>query len=87
MFVQAIGSEDPVVAVETMTNAVMTFCARWQVKKAERLAVYTVQFAKYDGPYYMLNQVCCFCLQVIQMHGFLTTQFSNKCLQFLTNNA
>jgi hypothetical protein len=31
--------------VEVVTNAVLTHCACWQVKKAETLATFAVQFA------------------------------------------
>ncbi|XP_052277538.1 uncharacterized protein LOC127876389 isoform X2 [Dreissena polymorpha] len=42
---KAIQETDKVVVVNTLCNAVMAFCARWQVKKAEKLAIYATQFA------------------------------------------
>jgi len=37
---------DKPTVLNTLCNAVMTYCARWQVKRAEKLAIYAIQFAK-----------------------------------------
>ncbi|XP_052776013.1 uncharacterized protein LOC128213938 isoform X2 [Mya arenaria] len=43
---KTVNEDESRVVVNTLCNAVMSHCARWQVKKAEKLAVYAVQFAK-----------------------------------------
>lgn len=43
---QEVDPEDHAAVIETLTQAVMTHCACWQVKKAEMLAVYAVQLAQ-----------------------------------------
>ena len=54
---QALNSENKVLVVNTLCNAVMAYCAKWQIKRAEKLAVYCVQFARYLQPtdFYLLN--------------------------------
>ncbi|XP_070194684.1 amyloid protein-binding protein 2-like isoform X2 [Littorina saxatilis] len=42
---QEVDPDDPEAVVEVVTHAVMTHCACWQVKKAETLAIFAVQFA------------------------------------------
>ncbi|XP_053395005.1 amyloid protein-binding protein 2-like isoform X3 [Mercenaria mercenaria] len=38
---------DKIVLINTLCNAVMAYCAKWQIKRAEKLAIYTVQLAKH----------------------------------------
>ncbi|GFN93231.1 amyloid protein-binding protein 2 [Plakobranchus ocellatus] len=42
-----VDSEDPAAVVRTLCVAVNAYCSQWLVRKAEELAVYVVQYARY----------------------------------------
>ena len=44
-FQQDVDPDDPATVVEVVTHSVLVHSACWQVKKAESLAVFAVQFA------------------------------------------
>ena len=44
-FQQDVDPDDPATVVEVVTHSVLAHSACWQVKKAESLAVFAVQFA------------------------------------------
>lgn len=79
-----VRSSDKAVVIHTLCNAVMTYSARWQIKRAETLAVYAVQFAKHHfgqrNPLYLkaLLHLCHFCTEYRQDESCL--QLAMFCL-------
>ncbi|KAL4236094.1 hypothetical protein ACF0H5_004480 [Mactra antiquata] len=77
-------ASDKALIVNTLCNAVMTYCAKWQVKRAEKLAIYAVQFAKQNfgvrNPLYLkaLLHLCHFSTEFIQDESSL--QLANYAL-------
>lgn len=67
-----ITAADKTVVINILCNAVMTYSARWQVKRAEKLAVYAVQLARHyfgpRNPLYLkaLLHLCHFCTEFRQ---------------------
>ncbi|XP_076463205.1 uncharacterized protein LOC143295408 isoform X2 [Babylonia areolata] len=82
---QDLDPEDPRSVVEVVTHAVLTYCAMWQMNKAESLAVFAVQFAldkfgKYN-PLYLkaLNSLCHVCNEFKQ--DSIGVQLANELLK------